>query len=210
VIWRALDQWEEIEIAAVAGTGSLFPGGHNVRLVDPLEQNYPTGEILCRGGWNISFSQFHFIMGSIDKEASLPTHLADPKRFRLISSDDVEYLVDVEGLADQALLDSAAYQAIKVTLDGDPRHRIGLRMTPMLDPNRSAAGLPTSFHNIDMVVDVAEHHIVACDFFSILLLGTLATRGKERILASLSGESETKLARTSYGGRSGTKFQLLR
>lgn len=208
VIWKAFDQWEEVEIAAIAGVGSLFPGGHNVRLVDPLEQAYTAPvEILCRGGWNISFSQFHFIMGSIDKEPSLPANLADPKRFRLISSDDVEYLVDVEGLADQTLLDSAAYQAVKVTLDGDPRHRIGLRMIPMLDPNRSAAGLPTSFHDIYMVVDVAEHHIVACDFFSTLLLGTLATRGKERILASLSGESETKLARTSYGTRSGEEFQ---
>ena len=206
VIWKAFDQWEEIEIREIAGVGGLFPGGHNVALVNPLEQAYAAPvEILCRGGWNISFSQLHFIMGSIDKETSLPANLADPKRFRLLSSDDVEYLVDVEGLADQALLDSAAYQAIKVTLDGDPRHQIGLRMVPMLDPNRSAAGLPTSFHDIYMVVDVAEYHIVASDFFSVLLLGTLATRGKERILSSLSGESETKLARTSYGAR-GTGF----
>jgi len=209
VIWRAFDQWETVKIAAVAGTGALFPGGHNVMLVDPLENNYATGELLCRGGWNISFSQLHFILGSIDKELSLPANLADPKRFRLISSDDVEYLVDVEGLADQALLDSSAYQAVKFTLDGDPRHRIGLRMIPYLDPDRATAGLPTSFHGIDMLVDVAEHHIVACDFFSILLLGTMATRGKERVMAAISGQQETKLERTSYGGRSGGKYQRL-
>jgi len=207
VIWRNSANWERITVAAIADSGGLYPGSSNVLLAEPLQNTYASGEILCRGGWNISFSQLHFIPGSIDKAPILPANLANPKRYRLISSDDVEYLVDVEGLADQSLLDSNAYQAIQLRLDGDPRHRIGLRMIPELDPRRAAAGLPTTFHGIDMVVDSAEHHIVACDFYSILVLGTIATRGKELVMASISGQQETKLARTSYGNRSGEKFQ---
>jgi len=208
VIWKNSTNWEKISIAAVAGSGGLYPGGDNVLLAKPLENAYANAELLCRGGWNISFSQLRFTPGSIDKAASLPANLANPKRFRLISSDDVEYLVDIEGLADQTLLDSAAYQAVKVTLDGDPRHRVGLRMIPYLDPHRPSAGLPTNFQSIDMVVDSAEHHIVACDFYSILVLGTIATRGKELVFPEISGQQEAKLARTSYGlRRSGGKFQ---
>lgn len=206
VIWRNSGSWEDISIFSILG--DLFPGNDNVLLTNPLEGNYPNGEVLCRGGWNISFSQLHFTPGSIDKAPFLPANLANPKRFRLISSDDVEYLVDIEGLADQSLLDSAAYQAIKVTLDGDPRHRVGLRMIPQLDPYRAGAGLPTNFHWINMVIDSAEHHITAgCDFYSIFVLGTIDTRGKELVMAAISGQQETKLARTSYGVRSKDKYQ---
>jgi len=81
-------------------------------------------------------------------------------------------------------------------------------MIPYLDPHRPSAGLPTNFQSIDMVVDSAEHHIVACDFYSILVLGTIATRGKELVFPEISGQQEAKLARTSYGlRRSGGKFQ---
>ncbi len=207
VIWKNSTTWETIKILAIADSGGLFQGGNNVWLATPLQNNYTSGELLCRGGWNISFSQLHFTPGSIDKAPSLPANLANPKRYRLISSDDVEYLIDIEGLADQALLNSNAYQAIKVTLDGDPRHRIGMRMIPELDPQRAAAGLPTTFHGINMVIDSAEHHIDASDFISVFVLGTIATRGKELVMAAISGEQETKLARTSYGMRSGDKFQ---
>jgi len=206
VIWRNSANWEAISIAGIADSGGLYPDLHgtgdtNVRLETPLVNSYATGEILCRGGWNISFSQLHFTPGSIDKSNSLPSNLANPKRYRLVSSDDVEYLLDVEGLGDQTLLDSAAYQGVKITLDGDPRRRIGLRVIPYLDPLRAAAGLPTIFHGIDMVIDAAEHHIVSCSFFSTFMLGTIATRGKERVMAAISGQQEAKLARTSYGTR---------
>jgi len=80
-------------------------------------------------------------------------------------------------------------------------------MIPQLDPHRAGARLPTNFHWIDMMVDSAEHHITACDFFSVLVLGTIETRGKELVMAAISGQQETKLARTSYGVRSTDKYQ---
>ncbi|GAF86087.1 unnamed protein product, partial [marine sediment metagenome] len=53
VIWRNSANWEIISIAAIADSGAGYPGNDNVRLTNPLEGNYPTGELLCRGGWNI-------------------------------------------------------------------------------------------------------------------------------------------------------------
>ncbi len=207
-IWKNLGNYEPIKIAAIATSGAYYPGTTNVLLQAPLQNNYTiASQLLCRGGWNFCFSQLHFALGSIDKAASLPANLANPKRFRLISSDDVEYLVDVEGLADQALLDATALQAIKLTLDGDPRRRIGLQVTPYLDPDRFAAGLPTTFHGIDTIIDSMEHQVNDVDFVSTLVLGPLDNRVRERLLAMIAGRQELKLKETSYGIRSKGKYQ---
>ena len=207
VLWRNAANWEEIKVAGVATSGSLYPGNNNVYLATPLQNNYISATVLLRGGWNFSFGRFHFTPGSINKDGGAAAHLANPKRFRLISSDDVEYAVDVEGLADQTLLDAVSLQAVKLTLDGDPRRLIGTRVRPYLDEARFAAGLPTTFHGESMIIDIAEHHVVDVDFYSVFLVSPLGTRARERLMAMIQGTQESKLRQTSYGTRFRGKFQ---
>ena len=214
VIWGddGGNTWEEIEIVAIASSDSLIESGYNVLLNTPLEHNYPKGpgqnpEICIRGGWSICFSQLHFTLGDINKEATLPAHLANPKRFRLVSSDDLEYLVDVEGRADQELLDAASLQAVKITLDGDPRRLIGTRVRPYLDEQRFNAGLPTTFHGTEMIIEMSEHQLTDVQFVSVLMLSPLDTRIRERLMAMIQGYQESKLDQVSYGSRKKGTYQ---
>lgn len=206
VLWGGSALWEEIKVAGVAGPGSLYPTGDNVYLAAPLDNSYPAGHVLLRGGWNISFGRLHFTPGAVNIDGAVAPHLANPKRFRLISSDDVEYSQDVEGLADQTLLDAASLQAVKFTLDGDPRRRIGTRVIPWLDPQRFSDGKPTTFHAISTIIETAEHHIMDVDFYSVLLVSPLGTRARERLLAMVQGNQEAKSKRTNYGGRIRGKY----
>ncbi|MCK4266247.1 MAG: hypothetical protein KAX31_03135, partial [Thermoplasmata archaeon] len=98
-------------------------------------------------------------------------------------------------------------QALKISVDGDPRRRIGLMVIPYLDPARFAAGLPTTFHGINTIIDSVEHQVIDVDFTSTLVLGPLGQRVREKLLALLAGQQELKLKETSYGVRRRGKFQ---
>jgi len=173
------------EPAYIAGiNGSDYPtpaypasgGKATVRLTDPILNTYTGNTYLyIIGGWSISFSQMHLEMNVLLEKgaASVPVHLQNPKRYRVVDYQEIEYGNEAEARADQDLLEMGiSRQSVRVRVDGDPRQRIGMRVTPRFDPARSAAGEPNMiFQDVSMFIDDAEYRLVGTNFFSIFLLG---------------------------------------
>ncbi len=194
-------KYEPVYIAGINGTDYPVPaypasgGKATVRLSDPILNTY-TGQtyLYIIGGWSISFSQMHFEMNVLfEKDAtSVPTHLVNPKRYRLTDHQEIEYSNEAEARADQDLLElGISRRSVKIRVDGDPRQRIGMRVTPRLDPERSAAGEPNMvYQDISMIIDDVEHRVIGTDFFSIILLG-MASQTRSVGLDSAADEAIT-------------------
>ena len=175
-------KYEPVYIAGINGSDYPTPaypasgGKATVRLADPILNTYTSNTYLyIVGGWSISFSQMHLEMNVLFEKgaASVPMHLQNPKRYRVVDYQEIEYGNEAEARADQGLLEMGiSRQSVRVRVDGDPRQRIGMRVTPRFDPARSAAGEPNMiFQDVSMFIDDAEYRLVGTNFFSIFLLG---------------------------------------
>lgn len=183
-------KFEPVYVAGINGPDYPNPaypasgGQATVRLENGIDRVYHNDTYLyIIGGWSISFSQIHFERNILLEKAasSVPAHLENPKRYRLTDYQEIEYSSEAEARADQDLLKlGVSRQSIRVRLDGDPRQRIGMRVTSRLDPERSADGEPDMiFQNVSMFIDDVEHRVVGTDFYNTFLLGlTSDTRSK--------------------------------
>ena len=183
-------KFEPVYIAGINGPDYPNPaypasgGQATVRLENATDRLYHNDTYLyIVGGWSISFSQIHFERNVLlEKDVtSVPAHLENPKRYRLTDYQEIEYSSEAEARADQALLElGISRQSVRIRVDGDPRQRIGMRVTPRLDPERSADGEPDMvFQNVSMFIDDVEHRVRGTDFYNVFLLGFASeTRSK--------------------------------
>ena len=172
---------EPVYIAGINGPDYPSPAytgaaAATIRLENGLQNTYSSQTYLyIVGGWSISFSQIHFERNILLEKAatSVPLHLQNPKRYRLADYQELEYSSEAEAKADQDLLAlGISRQDLRIRVDGDPRQRIGMRVVPRLDPERSDAGEPDMvFQDVPMVIDDVEHRVIGADFVNVFLLG---------------------------------------
>jgi hypothetical protein len=192
---------EFVEIDAINGE---YPSNNNVRLRFPVQNAY-TGSnkyLYIIGGWSFSFSQLRFERNVLfEKESTLPAHLQNPRRYKVVDYSEIEYSSEAEARADQELLQlGIVTQFAKPLIDGDPRQRIGYRVITRFDPERSAAGEPNPiFHDIYMLIDDAQYVVAGVDFYAVYTLGTMSSRGRELNEAVVMSRQEKKIHRTARG-----------
>jgi len=183
--------------------GDYYPGNDNLRLTNPLLYAYTTNRYLyIIGGWSISLSQIRFernVRLEDSVEATIDAQLLNPRRYRLVTKKELEYLSEAENLAGGALDElGQAQQSVTAILDGDPRVKIGYRMVPLLDPGREEV-----FHNVNMLIDDVQYTVEDVDFVMQLTLGTIdhsnpakGSRAVSESYAAIQGAQQSALQKS--------------
>lgn len=151
--------------------GSYYPGMDNLRLTHTLLYAHSNNRYLyILGGWSISLSQIRFERNvRLEDSVTVAPHLQNPRRFRLVTKKEIEYLGEAEDIASLVLDElGQAQQFVTPVIDGDPRMRIGYRMMPRLDPGREDV-----FHSIYMFVDDVQYTVEDVDFSMQVTMGTI-------------------------------------
>jgi len=175
---------EYVVIDAINGD---YPGDNNVRLTHYLSNNKSAGTSLnIVGGKSISYSQLRFEKNTFvqySKPSILPTHLENPKRYRVSGHTDLELVEEAKNNADhEAMVLGRSQQFLQISIDGDPRYMPGFIAHAGLDYDRWIDGeTDLIFHYVDMMIDSAEFVVLNTDFYITLNLSSLESRNFENL-----------------------------
>jgi hypothetical protein len=160
-----------------AASGSKY----NVRLTHPIVNNYSAGTPLyLEGGFSWSLSQLRFEKNTFVEysKSVVPTHLQNPKRYRVSSFTKAELVEEAKNNAEHELnVLGRSREKLEVLIDGDPRYLPGYLVSTALDGERWSDGYTDLvFHYSALMIDSAQFIVLNTDFYINLNLGILDTR----------------------------------
>lgn len=195
---------EGIEVHAI--NGPYYPLSpllslYNTQITRPLINQYNlTAYVYLLGGWSISLSQIHFERNvMLEGTSPLAPHLQNPKRFKVVTSKEIEYLKEAETrLAAELLSLGVVKQNAEINIDGDPRFLVGYRVWPRMDPERASLAVSV-FQDLWMFIDNIEYIIDVIDFKMRVSLGTFDARHGSLNDTDIMASQDRKIRNISQG-----------